>query len=223
MARLLLVEDDAGIARPLTGALTAAGHDVVHVTSGTAALKQAGDVDAVILDLGLPDLDGVEVCRRLRAEQGEGLPILVLTARSGELDVVVGLDAGADDYVTKPFRLAELQARLRALLRRANPERTDVVEAGSLRVDLGARRAWLDDAELELTPTEHDLLALLVQHAGEAVTRETIMREVWDTSWTGSTKALDMQVSSLRRKLGDDPAAPHVIVTLRGVGYRIDR
>ncbi|MFT4745497.1 MAG: DNA-binding response OmpR family regulator [Nonlabens sp.] len=223
MARLLLVEDDAGIARPLTGALRAAGHEVVHVTSGTEALRAASDVDAVILDLGLPDLDGVEVCRRLRADHGASLPILVLTARAGELDIVVGLDAGADDYVTKPFRLAELQARLRALLRRAGPERAAVLAAGRIKLDVGARRVWLDELELELTPTEHDLLALLVSHAGEAVTRETIMREVWDTAWTGSTKALDMQISSLRRKLGDDSADPTLIVTLRGVGYRVDR
>lgn len=223
VARLLLVEDDVGIARPLVGALQSAGHDVEHVTRGTEALKAAeGGIDAVVLDLGLPDVDGVEVCRRLRATHGDALPILVLTARSGELDVVVGLDAGADDYVTKPFRLAELQARIRALLRRANPEGDDTVENGPVRVDVGARRAWWHDEELELTPTEFDLLALLVEHAGDAVTRETIFREVWDTAWTGSTKALDMQVSSLRRKLGEDPADPTHLHTVRGVGYRFD-
>ncbi len=223
MARLLLVEDDVGIARPLVGALQSAGHDVEHVTRGTDALRAAeAGVDAVVLDLGLPDVDGVEVCRRLRATHGDALPILVLTARSGELDVVVGLDAGADDYVTKPFRLAELQARIRALLRRAGPDGDDSHAAGPVRVDVGARRAWLDDAELDLTPTEFDLLALLVEHAGDVVTRETIFREVWDTSWTGTTKALDMQVSSLRRKLGEDPAAPTHLHTVRGVGYRFD-
>ena len=223
MARLLLVEDDTGIARPLVGALESSGHDVTHVTRGTDALKAAVDgVDAVVLDLGLPDVDGIEVCRRLRAAHGDQLPILVLTARSGELDVVVGLDAGADDYVTKPFRLAELQARIRALLRRANPEADDALEAGPVRVDPGARRAWLHDEELDLTPTEFDLLALLVEHAGDVVTRETIFREVWDTSWTGSTKALEMQVSSLRRKLGEDPADPEHLHTVRGVGYRFD-
>ena len=223
MARLLLVEDDVGIARPLVGALQSAGHDVEHVTRGTDALKAAeAGVDAVVLDLGLPDVDGVEVCRRLRATHGDSLPILVLTARSGELDVVVGLDAGADDYVTKPFRLAELQARIRALLRRANPEVDDVHAAGPVRVDVGARRAWRDDDELDLTPTEFDLLALLVANAGDVVTRETIFREVWDTSWTGPTKALDMQVSSLRRKLGEDPADPAHLHTVRGVGYRFD-
>jgi DNA-binding response OmpR family regulator len=223
VARLLLVEDDAGIARPLSGALTSSGHDVQHVTTGTAALKAAAQgVDAVVLDLGLPDVDGLEVCRRLRAEHGEALPILVLTARAEELDVVVGLDAGADDYVTKPFGLAELQARIRALLRRVEPNDADLVQAGPVRVDAGARRAWLDGEELDLTPTEFDLLALLVARAGDAVTRETIFREVWDTSWTGSTKALEMQVSSLRRKLGEDPADPDHLHTVRGVGYRFD-
>lgn len=224
VARLLLVEDDEGIARPLAGALRSAGHDVVHVATGTRALTEADTgVDAVVLDLGLPDVDGVEVCRRLRATHGDALPILVLTARVGELDVVVGLDAGADDYVTKPFRLAELEARIRALLRRAGPVRGETVAAGRVRVDSAARRAWLDDDELDLTPTEFDVLALLVTHAGEAVTRETLMREVWGTTWTGSTKALDMQVSALRRKLDDDPADPELIHTLRGVGYRVDR
>ncbi len=223
MARLLLVEDDAGIARPLVGALESAGHEVTHVTRGTEALKAAAvGVDAVVLDLGLPDIDGIEVCRRLRVEHGDGLPILVLTARSGELDTVVGLDAGADDYVTKPFRLAELQARIRALLRRTSPEQDDLLEAGPVRIDVGARRAWQADGELDLTPTEFDLLALLVQRAGDAVTREEIFREVWDTTWTGSTKALEMQVSSLRRKLGEDPADPTHLHTVRGVGYRFD-
>lgn len=223
MARLLLVEDDAGIARPLVGALESSGHEVEHVTRGSEALKAAAaGVDAVVLDLGLPDIDGIEVCRRLRAEHGDGLPILVLTARSGELDTVVGLDAGADDYVTKPFRLAELQARIRALLRRASPEPDGVLEAGPVRVDVGARRAWQEADELDLTPTEFDLLALLVERAGDAVTREEIFREVWDTTWTGSTKALEMQVSSLRRKLGEDPADPAHLHTVRGVGYRFD-
>lgn len=223
MADVVVVEDDEGIARPLAAALRAAGHDVIHVTTGAEALRVVGDdTDAVLLDLGLPDVDGLEVCRRLRDTHGERLAILVLTARVEELDVVVGLDAGADDYVTKPFRLAELQARLRALLRRVDARGADVREAGPLRVDVPARRAWLDGAELELTPTEFDLLALLAGSAGDVVTREVIMREVWDTTWTGSTKALDMQVSSLRRKLGDDPADPRHVVTVRGVGYRFE-
>jgi len=223
VADVVVVEDDEGIARPLAAALRAVGHTVIHVTSGSQALRTVdADTDAVLLDLGLPDVDGLEVCRRLRDAHGEGLAILVLTARAEELDVVVGLDAGADDYVTKPFRLAELQARLRALLRRVEPDGAQVLQAGPLRVDGPARRAWLDDVELELTPTEFELLALLAASSGDVVTRDVIMREVWDTTWTGSTKALDMQVSSLRRKLGDDPAGPRHVVTVRGVGYRFE-
>ena len=222
--RLLLVEDDDGIARPLASALRSAGYRVDHVRTGTEALRAVSpDTAAVVLDLGLPDVDGVEVCRRLRQERGPDLPILVLTARTSETDVVVGLDAGADDYVTKPFRLAELQARLRALLRRAagGPE-TGEVGAQDVRVDRGARRAFHGDEELELTPKEFDLLAELVAHAGRVVTREQLMREVWETEWLGSTKTLDMHVSTLRRKLDDDPAAPRYITTVRGVGLRFE-
>ncbi|HVM21053.1 MAG TPA: response regulator transcription factor [Egibacteraceae bacterium] len=222
---VLLVEDDDGIATPLSAALRGDGYDVVRVATGRDALRAAGDgVAAVVLDLGLPDLDGVEVCRRLR-DIAPGAPVLMLTARTSEADIVVGLDAGADDYVTKPFRLAELLARLRALLRRTagtQPQRGPhrVVTAQDVRVDLDARRAWQGDTELELTPKEYDLLALLVAHAGTVVDRERIMRDVWDTNWFGSTKTLDMHVSWLRRKLGDDANAPRYITTVRGVGFR---
>lgn len=217
---VLLVEDDEGIARPLEAALRADGYEVVRVATGAAALERAADgVAAVVLDLGLPDLDGVEVCRRLR-ELAPELPVLILTARTGEADVVMGLDAGADDYVSKPFRLAELLARLRALLRRSGG---DVLRAQDVTVDAGARRAWRGEEELELTPKEFDLLTLLVAQAGRVVTRERIMREVWDTTWLGSTKTLDVHTSALRRKLGDDPAAPRYLVTVRGVGLRFER
>ena len=224
---VLLVEDDEGIATPLAAALRGAGHEVVRVATGRGALDAAAEgVAAVVLDLGLPDIDGVEVCRRLR-DVAPGVPVLMLTARTSEADVVVGLDAGADDYVTKPFRLAELLARLRALLRRAGterPSRTDrkVVEAQDVRLDLAARRAWVGEQELELTPKEYDLLALLVEEAGAVVTREQIMEDVWDTNWFGSTKTLDMHVSWLRRKLGDDAMSPHYITTVRGVGFRFE-
>ena len=230
---VLLVEDDDGIARPLAAALRGDGYDVVRAATGTQALRQIagegpgepsrGPVAAVVLDLGLPDLDGVEVCRRIR-QIAPGVPVLMLTARTTEADVVVGLDAGADDYVTKPFRLAELLARLRALLRRAQRDEPspDVLAVQDVRVDRSARRAWAGDRELELTPKEFDLLVLLVSRAGRVVTREQIMEEVWDTNWFGSTKTLDMHVSWLRRKLGDDAAAPRYLTTVRGVGLRFE-
>ncbi len=227
-ARILLVEDDDGIARPLVSALEAGGHVVTHVTTGREALHAGREADAVLLDLGLPDIDGIEVCRRLRRELGADLPILVLTARDSETDVVVGLDAGADDYVTKPFRLAELQARLRALLRRASAahggagDAATELRAGDVRIDLAARRVWRGSDELDLTAKEFDLLALLVSRAGVVVTRDEIAREVWDTRWLGGSKTIDVHVSSLRRKLGDDPSAPVYVSTVRGVGLRFE-
>jgi DNA-binding response OmpR family regulator len=146
--------------------------------------------------------------------------VLILTARADEVDTVIGLDAGADDYVTKPFRLAELLARVRALLRRGATE-SRVVQG--VRVDADARRAWLGEAEIDLTSKEFDLLSLLVSEAGKVVTREQIMRQVWDSKWWGSTKTLDMHVSWLRRKLGDDAHSPRYITTVRGVGFRFER
>lgn len=224
---ILLVEDDEGIARPLVVALRGDGHDVERVATGAEALERAGrGVRAVVLDLGLPDIDGVEVCQRLRT-LAPGVPVLILTARTAETDVVVGLDAGADDYVTKPFRLAELLARLRALLRRTETSAGSggadrAVTAQDVRIDVGARRAWVGDRELALTPKEFDLLALLVGEAGRVVSRERAMREVWDTTWPGSTKTLDMHVSWLRRKLGDAATTPRYITTVRGVGFRFE-
>lgn len=221
MQRLLIAEDDAGILEPLTRALTREGYDVQSVTDGleAARLGAQGDHALLVLDVGLPGLDGLEVCRRVRRAQPL-LPILMLTARHEELDLVLGLDAGADDYVGKPFRLAELLARIRALLRRASAESTEVA---GVTVDPSSRRAWQRDSELDLTPKEFDLLALLVREAGKVLTRERIMAEVWDENWFGSTKTLDVHVSSLRRKLGDDAADPGLIATVRGVGLRFER
>jgi DNA-binding response OmpR family regulator len=219
VARLLVIEDDDAISEPLVRALTREGHAVAHAVTGEEALEQvdSGDPDLVVLDIGLPDIDGVEVCRRVRAGRPR-VAILILTARSSELDEVSGLDAGADDYLTKPFSLSVLSARVRALLRRNGPrDAADHVVRG-VRVDGAARRAWRDDRELELSPKEFDLLALLVSRAGEAVPRDEIMTTVWDENWWGSTKTLDTHVGWLRRKLGDPP----VLTTVRGVGFRFE-
>ena len=222
MTRVLLAEDDTAIADPLARALRREGYEVDLRPDGPGALAlaQSGAVDLLVLDLGLPGMDGLEVCRRLRTD-GHGFPVLVLTARADEVDTVVGLDAGADDYVTKPFRLAELLARVRALLRRGAAE-TGTAARG-VRIDVDSHRAYLGDDELNLTAKEFDLLRVLVRDAGRVITREQLMREVWDTTWWSSTKTLDMHISWLRKKLGDDAANPRFISTVRGVGFRFER
>jgi DNA-binding response OmpR family regulator len=228
-ATVLVVEDDASIGRALTGALRAQGLEVLWATTGTDALELAAGARAqlVLLDLGLPDLDGVEVCRRIRRGDAH-VPIVILTARHSEVDVVLGLDAGADDYVTKPFRLAELLARVRAHLRRSSAVTSPTapaVHVGDVELDRDARRVRVDGDEVELRAREFDLLAFLMDHAGVAVTRERIMSEVWDEHWFGPTKTLDMHISALRRKLGEtvgDESARSRITTLRGVGYRFE-
>ena len=221
MTSVLLAEDDPSISDPLARALRREGYDVDVTADGPGTLGRAlsGGIDLIVLDLGLPELDGLEVCRRLRSE-GRATPVLVLTARADEVDTVIGLDAGADDYVTKPFRLAELLARVRALLRRGSAE-TQVVQG--VRIDPEARRAWSGDNELELTTKEFDLLWALIKDAGKVVTREQLMRDVWGAKWWASTKTLDMHVSWLRRKLGDDAHSSRYITTVRGVGFRFER
>lgn len=226
MTRMLLVEDDSAIAEPLSRALDREGYTVVRASRGVEALAAAagsGPIDFVILDLGLPDIDGLEVARRLR-KGGMLAPILILTARADEVDAVVGLDAGADDYVTKPFRLGELQARIRALLRRSQSvdEGTDVYEINGVALDASARRVYVGEEELTLSAKEFDLLNVLMREAGSVVTRDDLMREVWGADWWGSTKTLDMHISWLRRKLGDDAARPTRITTVRGVGFRFE-
>ena len=190
------------------------------------ALRRAHP-DVVLLDLGLPDGDGTEVCRTVVAERPH-VPVLVLTARSTEVDVVVGLDAGAVDYIIKPFRLAELLARLSSHVRfatvaRAAPERTgDRIVVGGVTVDAAGRRAWVDGTELQLRPKEFDLLTRLAREPRRVVRREQLIDDVWDDCWWGSTKTLDVHINALRRKLGEAPGAPSRITTVRGVGYRLD-
>jgi DNA-binding response OmpR family regulator len=217
VTRVLLVEDDRDIAEPLARALGREGYEVSEAGDGHVALDGvlAAPPDLIILDIGLPGIDGLEVCRHVRDLHPQ-LPILMLTARDGELETVAGLDAGADDYVTKPFRLPVLLARVRAMVRRSAPARLVV---GDVSLDESSRRAWRGERELELSPKEFALLALLMREAGRAVTRERIMEDVWDANWFGSTKTLDMHMSWLRRKLGDPP----VISTVRRVGFRFER
>jgi DNA-binding response OmpR family regulator len=216
---ILVVEDDAAIAAGLVRVLDSQGYAARSVGTGLLALDAvSGDVGLVLLDLGLPDIDGIDVCRRLRAEHPE-LRIVILTARDEELDIVAGLDAGADDYLVKPFRLPELLARVRAHLRRAAVADAPaaVIEVAGVRIDPAARRVHRGDEELALRPKEFDLLALLATEAGRVVTRERIMRDVWDTEWMGSTKTLDNHILTLRAKLRDG-----AITTLRGIGYRLE-
>jgi len=201
--------------------LESEGYSVECTAHGRQALEHVAEAQLVVLDLSLPDIDGILVCRRMRAERAD-LAILILSARDQELDIVAGLDAGADDYLVKPFRLSELLARVRAHVRRMEDGRgrgdDSVLQAGATRVDRAARRAWVGDSELTLRPKEFELLALLVSEAGRVVTRERIMGEIWDTDWLGSTKTLDTHILALRQKIGAES-----IATLRGVGYRFEQ
>jgi DNA-binding response OmpR family regulator len=220
--KILLVEDDERIGSSLLRALTGSGYQARWEQSGRDALRACDDQapDLVLLDLGLPDVEGLEVCRQLHSLHPQ-IDIVVLTARDEELDVVIGLDAGAVDYITKPFKLAELLARIRAQLRRSHTSTGAATTSGDLRVDHDARRAWRGEQELELRAKEFDLLARLVTDAGSVVTRETLMSDVWDEHWFGSTKTLDFHIAALRRKL-DTHDTPSRITTLRGVGYRFE-
>ncbi len=218
--RVLIVEDDPGIAAPLQEGLERLGHVVEHTPSGAAAIESAMSVDLVLLDLGLPDLDGKEVCREIRKRSS--VPIIVLTARDDEIDRVVLLELGADDYLVKPFGFRELVARIGAVTRRASqspaPSAAAAQQIGPLRIDRDAHRVAVDGVEVELTPKEYELVAMLAERPGAVRTREDIIDQVWDTNWFGPTKTLDVHISALRRKLGH----PDWISTIRGVGYRLD-
>jgi DNA-binding response OmpR family regulator len=215
--RVLIVEDDDAIAVPLAKGLAREGLTVERVSTGRAALA-AAPADVVLLDLGLPDLDGYEVCRRIRASSD--VPLIVITARGEEVDRVIGLELGADDYVVKPFGLRELVARIRAVTRRAGPRPEalpDRLRAGALEIDRRTHRVTVAGREVALTPKEYDLLVCLATDPGAVRTREYIIDDVWDPHWFGPTKTLDVHIASLRRKLGD----PAWIETVRGVGYRL--
>jgi DNA-binding response OmpR family regulator len=220
--RVLVVEDETTIVSPLTEALEREGYAVRVASTGAEALAAADDADFVLLDLGLPDVDGTDVCRALRARSST--PIIVVTARGDELDRVLLLELGADDYIVKPFGVRELVARIRAVRRRAQPAPVGAPaggaapDLGALRIDRRARRVFVQDAEVVLTPKEFDLLALLAGDPGAVMRREHIIEHVWDQHWWGPTKTLDVHIAALRRKLGD----PAWIATVRGVGYRFD-
>lgn len=214
--RLLLVEDEDAIAEPLAEGLRREGFVVERVATGKAALEVA-EPDLVLLDLGLPDTDGFSVCRELRSRSS--VPIIMVTAKGEEVDRVVGLEVGADDYMVKPFGIRELVARIRAVTRRTGERRAaqGAVRIGPLELDTRSRRVFVEGAEIDLTPKEFDLLALLASDPGAVVSRARILQEVWQTTWFGSAKTIDVHVAALRRKLGH----PSWIETVRGVGLRL--
>ena len=223
---VLVVEDEEDIAVPLMRTLEREGYAVNRVSGGAEAISFAVDNGpaVVILDLGLPDMDGLDVCRQMRSGGFEG-GIIMVTARAGELDRVVGLDVGADDYLAKPFGLAELLARVRALLRRSGApsaqDDTTVTTASGLRIDAASRRVHLNEREIALTAKEFDVLAVLASNHDKVVPRETLMNQVWDQNWYGSTKTLDVTIGRLRSKL-EAADAGEKVVAIRGVGFRLE-
>lgn len=222
--RVLVVEDEEDIAIPLVRTLEREGYDVLWVDSGQRALDelQSRSAEVVILDLGLPDMDGLEVCRKARDGGYEGA-IMIVTARAGELDRVVGLDYGADDYLSKPFGLAELQARVRALIRRTSGANGhgDEADEGALRIDVAARRVYAGEDEVPLTGKEFDVLNILAAHRDKVVSRGRLMADVWDENWYGSTKTLDVTIGRLRQKL-ESVGVSERVVAVRGVGFRLE-
>jgi two-component system, OmpR family, response regulator RegX3 len=224
-SRILVVEDEPAISEAVAYALREAGYEVRAVEDGDSALAEARSqrYDLMVLDLLLPGRPGLEVCETLRAERSD-LPIVMLTARDAELERIAGLDSGADDYVTKPFSIAELVSRVRSLLRRRELDRADagvVQTVGGLRLDVSRHSASVDGKQILLTRSEFRLVALLASEPGKPFTREELIGHLWESDFVGDRRAIDVHVSNLRRKLEHDPRRPRRLVTVRGVGYKL--
>jgi two-component system KDP operon response regulator KdpE len=220
--RVLVVDDETSIRRYLRAALSAQGFTIYEAADGQEAINAvvAHHPDIIILDLGLPDFDGIEVTRRLR--EWSQTPIIILSVREAENDKIAALDAGADDYLTKPFGTGELMARMRVAMRRlANKTDEPVLQVKDLRMDLSRRLVTVGDKEISLTPTEYDILRLLLQNAGKVLTHRQLLRQVWGTAYESEMHLLRVNISNLRRKVESDPARPHYLLTESGVGYRL--
>ncbi|WP_082176862.1 MtrAB system response regulator MtrA [Arsenicicoccus sp. oral taxon 190] len=218
--RILVVDDDLALAEMLGIVLTNEGFDVTHVATGTAALPAFREIkpDLVLLDVMLPGVDGVEVCRRLRAESG--VPIVMLSARTDTTDVVVGLESGADDYIVKPFKPAELIARMRVRLRRGDEVEQEHLTIGDLSIDVAGHSVKRGEQSLSLTPLEFDLLVALARKPWQVFTREVLLEQVWGYRHAGDTRLVNVHVQRLRSKIEHDPEHPEIVVTVRGVGYK---
>lgn len=220
--RVLVVDDENAIRRYLRTALTAQGFTVYEAANGEEAVNAVlnNRPDIIILDLGLPDFDGIEVTRRLR--EWSQTPIIILSVREAENDKIAALDAGADDYLTKPFGTGELMARMRVAMRRlANKSDEPVIQVDDLKMDLSRRLVTVNEQEISLTPTEYDILRLLMQNAGKVITHRQLLRQVWGVAYESEMHLLRVNISNLRRKIETDPARPHYLVTESGVGYRL--
>ncbi|WP_353936040.1 response regulator transcription factor [Mitsuokella jalaludinii] len=230
MMQILVVDDEASIRELLTFNLKKNGYEVTAAADGREALAKAAGMDLVLLDIMLPEVDGLEVCRRLKADpQTSGIPIIMLTAKAEEIDRVLGLELGADDYVVKPFSMRELLARVKAVLRRSAKDsqsekgREETLKIGGLRLDFSSYQAWLHDEPIALTPKEYELLKLLVTNPGRAFTRDELLERIWGYEYYGDTRTVDVHIRHLRAKLKDDENISKAIETVRGIGYRFAR
>lgn len=228
--QILVVDDEASIRELLTFNLKKNGYEVTAAADGREALAKAAGMDLVLLDIMLPEVDGLEVCRRLKADpQTSGIPIIMLTAKAEEIDRVLGLELGADDYVVKPFSMRELLARVKAVLRRSAKDsqsekgREETLKIGGLRLDFSSYQAWLHDEPIALTPKEYELLKLFVTNPGRAFTRDELLERIWGYEYYGDTRTVDVHIRHLRAKLKDDENISKAIETVRGIGYRFAR